>query len=138
MQIPYCDASGAIFFIYINGSLNSSIVGRYVGASCKPCGRIFFVVSRLAVGWPRRSTLDRSSGADFIALRCTGAAAALPFAAAPLALVEGALLGVALAGEARVAADEPPLVVGTCTIIAHAETGRAWACAAGARDVRVK
>lgn len=120
MQIPYCDASGAIFFIYTNGSLNSSIVGRYVGASCKPCGRIFLVVSLLAVGWPRRSTLDRSSGADFMALRCTGAGAApppppWPFAA-PFARVEAALLLVAaLAGEAR-AADEPPLVVGTCTI----------------------
>lgn len=116
LQIPNCDASGAIFFIYWNGSLNSSIVGRYVGASCRPCGRIFLVVSRLAVGWPRLSTLDRSSGADFMALRCTGAGAALPFAA-PFARVEGALLAVALAGEARVAADEPPLVVGTCTII---------------------
>lgn len=116
LQMPNCDASGAIIFIYWNGSLNSSIVGRYVGASCRPCGRIFLVVSRLAVGWPRRSTLDRSSGADFMALRCTGAGAALPFAA-PLARVEGVLLAVALAGEARVAADEPPLVVGTCTII---------------------
>ena len=118
LQIPNCDASGAIIFIYINGSLNSSIVGLYVGASCSPCGLIFFVVSRLAVGWPRLSTLDRSSGADFMALRCTGAGAALPFAA-PFARVEGALL---VAGEARVA-DEPPLVVGTCTII-HTHTRR--------------
>lgn len=125
LQIPYCDASGAIFFIYTNGSLNSSIVGRYVGASCRPCGRIFLAVSLLAVGWPRRSTLDRSSGADLMALRCTGAGA-LPFAAAPFARVEAALLLVAaLAGEAR-AADEPPLVVGTCTIFMQSPAG-SWA-----------
>lgn len=36
LQIPNCDASGAIFFIYSNGSLNSSSVGLYVGASCNP------------------------------------------------------------------------------------------------------
>lgn len=137
MQIPYCDASGAIFFIYTNGSLNSSIVGRYVGASCRPCGRIFLVVSLLAVGWPRRSTLDRSSGADFMALRCTGAGATpppppWPFAA-PFARVEAALLLVAaLAGEAR-AADEPPLVVGTCTIFMQSPAG-SWA---GWEEVRV-
>lgn len=136
LQMPYCDASGAIFFIYWNGSLNSSIVGRYVGASCSPCGRIFLVVSRLAVGWPRLSTLDRSSGADFMALRCTGAGAALPFAP-PFPLVDGPLLGVALAGEPRVAADETPLVVGTCTIIQHAGSGWAWAWAARGADVRV-
>jgi hypothetical protein len=120
LQMPNFEASGAIFFIYWKGSLNSSIVGRYVGASCRPCGRILLVVSRLAVGWPLLSTLDRSSGADFMALRCTGFGAGvkeLPFAA-PFARLEVALL---VAGEARVAADEPPLVVGTCTII-HAES----------------
>lgn len=113
MHMPNLDASGAIFFIYWNGSLNSSIVGRYVGASCRPCGRILFVDSRLAVGWPLRSTLDRSRGADFMALRCTGLGAdELPFAA-PFIRPEVALL---VAGEARVA-DEPAVDVGTCTII---------------------
>lgn len=77
LQMPNCDASGAIFFIYRKGSLNSSMVGRYVGASCRPCGRILFVVSRLAVGCPLRSTLDRSRGADFMALKCTGAGVGL-------------------------------------------------------------
>ena len=50
LQIPNLLASGAIFFIYSKGSLNSSSVGRYVGASCKPYSRIFLPDSRLAVG----------------------------------------------------------------------------------------
>lgn len=36
LQMPNCEASGAILLIYAYGSLNSSAVGRYVGASCKP------------------------------------------------------------------------------------------------------
>jgi hypothetical protein len=36
LQIPYFDASGEIFFMYSNGSLNSSSVGLYVGASSRP------------------------------------------------------------------------------------------------------
>ena len=76
------------------------------------------MVSRLAVGWPLRSTLDNSSGAECIALRCTGAGFGwYPF---PLTmgfpLMDVVLLFVPFAGEARNVIADPPLVVGTCTI----------------------
>jgi hypothetical protein len=76
------------------------------------------VVSRLAIGWPLRSTLDRSRGAECIALRCTGAG----FGWYPLPLTIGfplidvILLFVPFAGEARRVVADPALVVGTCTI----------------------
>ena len=109
LQIPYCDASGAIFLIYAKGSPNSSSVGVYVGASCNPWGLIFFVDSRLAVGCPLRSTLVISRGAECIALSGCGATAglfALPFVV-NLPRVEVVLLFVPLAGEARM--PEPEL-----------------------------
>lgn len=119
LQIPYCEASGEIFFIYSKGSLNSSSVGLYVGASCKPCGRIFLVVSRLAVGCPLLSTLVRSKGGDFIALKGSGAAAglfALPFTAG-FPRVDVVLLLVPLAGEARMVELDAAVEVGTCTMM---------------------
>jgi len=104
LQIPYFDASGAIFFIYSNGSLNSSSVGLYVGASCNPCGRVFLLVSRLAVGWPLLSTLVMSNGWARRAL--SGSAAAAGLFALPLTNSfprDGVLLLVPLAGESRMA-----------------------------------
>lgn len=71
LQIPYFLPSGAILRIYSVGSFHSSSVGRKVGASCKPCGRTLFTGSRAALGCPRRSTVDRSSGADLLALSGT-------------------------------------------------------------------
>lgn len=70
-QIPYLLPSGAIFLMYSIGSLNSSSVGRNVGASCKPCGRTRLTGSRLALGWSRRSTVEMSRGADLRALSGT-------------------------------------------------------------------
>lgn len=60
MQIPKSFASGVIFRRYSKGSFHSSSVGRYVGASWRPCGRLSFVFSLTAVGCPRRSTDVRS------------------------------------------------------------------------------
>lgn len=57
--------------MYATGSLNSSSVGRKVGASGMPWGRTRFVGSRGALGWPRRSTVDKSRGADLRALKGT-------------------------------------------------------------------
>lgn len=71
LQIPYFLPSGAILRMYSKGSLNSSSVGRNVGASCKPWGRIRLLGSRGALGCPRRSTVDRSRGADLRALKGT-------------------------------------------------------------------
>jgi hypothetical protein len=69
LQMPYCEASGAIFLTYSRGSRHSSSVGQYVGASDMPCGRdFFFNGSRTAVGCPRRSTEVRSKGALVIEL----------------------------------------------------------------------
>lgn len=62
LQMPYFLPSGPIFRIYAIGSLNSSSVGLNVGASCNPCGRTLFVVSRTARGCPRLSTVDMSKG----------------------------------------------------------------------------
>lgn len=70
-QIPYFLPSGAIFFMYSRGSLNSSSVGRKVGASGRPWGRTRLRGSRGALGCPRRSTVDRSRGADRRALNGT-------------------------------------------------------------------
>lgn len=120
LQIPNFDASGAIFFIYSKGSLNSSSVGLYVGASCSPWGRIFFVDSRLAVACPLLSTLVKSRGRECIALRGSGAAAGL--FEVPLTLcfprVDVALLFVPLAGEALMVELEAAVVIGTCTMLA--------------------
>jgi hypothetical protein len=69
LQMPYFDASGVIFLIYWNGSMNSSSVGLYVGASCSPNGRIFLGISRVVIGCPLRSTLVKSIGAERRALR---------------------------------------------------------------------
>lgn len=127
MQIPYCEASGEIFFMYSKGSLNSSSVGLYVGASSNPCGRIFLLVSRLAVGCPLLSTLVSSSGADFMALSGCGAAAGLfallmPFTAG-LPRMVGVLLFVPLAGEALAVELDGAVVVevGTCTMLEMVE-----------------
>jgi hypothetical protein len=103
LQIPNRDASGAIFFIYRNGSFHSASDGRYVGASCRPCGRIFLLVSRLAVGWPRRSTDVGSRGADFMALSGCGAAAGLE--------LEEALLGGGCLGRLVRGVEEEEVVV---------------------------
>jgi hypothetical protein len=69
LAIPYFLPSGAIFCMYLSGSLNSSSVGRNVGASVKPCGLILLGASRLVRGCPFRSTLDISNGAAFRALK---------------------------------------------------------------------
>lgn len=121
LQMPYRDASGAIFFMYSNGSLNSSSVGLYVGASCRPCGRILLMASRLAVGWPLRSTLVRSRGRECIALNGRVAAAGLFAFAFPFPFplpacfprVGVALLLVPLAGEARAAELDAVVLNGT-------------------------
>lgn len=56
--------------MYLNGFFHSSSVGRYIGASSRPCGRLFFLIgSRQAVGWPRRSTDERLRGALVLALK---------------------------------------------------------------------
>lgn len=69
LQMPYWDASGLILFIYSRGSCHSSAVGRYVGASEMPCGLLAFLTgSRVAVGWPRRSTDVKSRAALDMAL----------------------------------------------------------------------
>lgn len=64
LHIPYFEASGAIFSTYFIGSLNSSSVGLYVGASSKPCGLTRFGASRFAEDGRRLSIVDRSRGAD--------------------------------------------------------------------------
>ena len=69
LQMPYLLPSGAIFLMYSIGSLNSSSVGRKVGASCRPCGLTRLFVSRTASGWPRLSTVDMSSGGALRALK---------------------------------------------------------------------
>lgn len=69
LHIPYFLPSGAIFRMYSIGSLNSSSVGRKVGASGNACGLTRFTGSRTALGWPRRSTVVRSKGAAHRALR---------------------------------------------------------------------
>jgi len=71
LQIPYFLPSGAILRIYSMGSLNSSSVGRKVGASGRPWGRTRLTGSFGALGWPRRSTVDRSRGAERRALKGT-------------------------------------------------------------------
>ena len=101
--------------IYANGSLNSSAVGRYEGASCNPWGRILLLVSRLAVGCPLLSTLVISSGWECIALRGCCVAAGL-FAFVPvvdLPRMEVVLLFVPLAGEALMPELDAAVVIGT-------------------------
>ena len=78
------------------------------------------MASRLAVGCPLLSTLDKSKGKLFKALRGSGAAAgfiALPFGTG-LVRPEGVLLFVPLAGEARMVELEAVVAVGTCTMMA--------------------
>jgi len=73
LAMPYFAPSGAILRIYSIGSLNSSMVGLKVGASGMLCSLFLFVISGAAVFWPRRSTVDRSRGAERRALRGMGA-----------------------------------------------------------------
>lgn len=105
--------------MYSKGSLNSSSVGLYVGASSRPWGRILLVDSRLAVSCPLLSTLVKSRGIEFIALKGSGAAAGLFDVLVPFGFprIEGALLVVPLAGEARIVELEAAVVIGTCTIL---------------------
>jgi len=70
LQMPYSLASGAILRINSIGSFHSSSVGWYVGASSRPCGLDFFGGGLLPLLAPsRRSTVERSKDALFIALR---------------------------------------------------------------------
>jgi hypothetical protein len=101
--------------MYKKGSLNSSSVGLYVGASCNRCGRILLLISRLAVACPLLSTLVKSSGSECIALNGSGAAAGLfddPFAVG-FPRMEVVLLFVPLAGEARMVELEAAVLIGT-------------------------
>ena len=79
--------------------------------------------SRLAVGCPRLSTLDRSNGAECMALRGSEAAAGL--LAFPLTFdlprLDAALLFVALAGEARIVELEAAVAIGTWTMLMRNE-----------------
>lgn len=68
--MPYLDASGPILAMYWNGSLNSSSVGRYVGASSRPNMRFGRGgISGLGTPGRLRSTVWRSSGGALRALR---------------------------------------------------------------------
>jgi hypothetical protein len=73
LHMPYWRASGEILRMYSKGSFHSSSVGRYVGASWRPWGRFFFLTgSGHSVGWPRRSTVERSRGGLIRELRGVG------------------------------------------------------------------
>ena len=117
LQIPYREASGEIFFIYSNGSLNSSAVGLYVGASNSPWGRIRLLFSLLAVGCPLLSTLVRSRGSDRIALSgCNGAPAGnagLPIAPGFPFIDAGLLFAPLAAGDARIVELDAAVDIGT-------------------------
>lgn len=68
---PYFFPSSAILWINLKGSLNSSSVGRYVGASNIPCGRHFFGCS-FGVGIWRFSTEFMSKPAARLELKGAG------------------------------------------------------------------
>ena len=79
------------------------------------------LVSRLAVGCPLLSTLVMSKGSERIALSGRGATAglfALPFRAG-LPRLDGVLLFVPLAGEARMVELDAAVESGTWTILAN-------------------
>ena len=106
LHSPYLLASGAILLINSIGFLNSSSDGRYVGASCKPCGRSFLSSSGACVLSPRRSTWPRFSGADLRALRGIGGGFSCPWAGLGVFMVAILPLG---------ACDGPvPFMVGVC------------------------
>jgi hypothetical protein len=67
--MPYFCASSRILCIYWTGSLNSSAVGLYVGASSSPNIRFYFGGSLFGAPCPLRSTVDISSGCALRALR---------------------------------------------------------------------
>ena len=92
LTIPYLLPSGSILRIYSIGSRNSSSVGRNVGASGMPNSLFFFGSSLGKFGWPRRSTVDRSSGSARRAL--SGIAWLLPDGG-PFS-VPGAVIGIGL------------------------------------------
>ena len=74
LTMPYFLPSSCIVLMYSMGPfLNSSSVGRKVGASCRPCGRDGLGSLGFGqLGCPRRSTVDRSKPGDFRALSGMG------------------------------------------------------------------
>jgi hypothetical protein len=81
LAMPYFCASSRMLLMYWTGSLNCSVVGRYVGASCRPNMRFGFGGWLLGAPWCLRSTVARSSGCALRALRGMGT---MPFDCAPV------------------------------------------------------
>lgn len=80
LQMPYFLASGVILRMYSTGSFHSSSVGWYTGASSSSYMRLVFLTgSFTAVGWPRRSTDERSSGRLIMLLNGCWGCTVLPF-----------------------------------------------------------
>jgi hypothetical protein len=149
LTMPYLLPSGAILRMYSIGSLNSSSVGKYVGASGMPNNLFFFGCSGGMFGWPLRSTVDRSSGSARRALR--GMAWLLPdggpfsvpgtrFGVAVF-ILDGAV-GVLAPGEALLAeavgtvggAPLPTLGVATMASNIYGRKGPEWRVSSGDSD----
>ena len=113
MQMPYSCACVEMLLMYVNGSRHSSSVGKYVGASVMPLGRLFgwFVGSRYSVGCPLRSTEVRSRAALDKELKGTLVLAGLkPFAGGfPFVLDDDGPDKLPTAGELRALALALPL-----------------------------